>query len=396
MRSTHLRSIVHAVLVAAVAALSLPALAAERPLPAYLDPTLDQPISARALLGGGGGDAGDKAKRFSIGLNIGLKADMANLGEAIAQDGTVDLAGSTMASTFYSTDTLVVGDRDSLAIWHNSNNTGSDFTILGAEPTLGGPLLGADLGLSAQYEFDDILGVPVYFKTGFNYVTSFSGGVQRRQLGNVLTNLTAPDGAAPTLAIPLAMAGYDPDDFDGGTLDTAFTAGWYEIPFSLGFKVPVKKQSFFYGWIGASYFSGGFDVHLQLDEQYVNAVTTHVDTEQANPADMVTPGAAWSAEGLDEVVSFRASTFGLNYGLGGQIDLGFGLVWYAELNSSGAAKTVYSNDLSDHAAETLTRLSSSTLGAVGEASGDWWFKRLAFPVVMGGGSLRTGLRYYIF
>lgn len=396
MNSRQLRTFVRIFVPATLAAITLTARAADRPLPAYLDPTLDQPISARSLLGGGGGEAGEKTKRFSIGVNLGLKADMANLGVTIAQDGTVDLEETTVASTFYSTDTLVVGDRDNLAIWRNSDLTESDFTILGAEPTLGGALLGTDIGVQVQYELDDILSLPIYVKTGFNYVTSFSGGAQQRQLGNVLGNLTSPTGAAPTLAIPLAMAGYDPEDFDGGVLTTTFNAGWFEIPLSLGFKVPVKDQSFFYGWIGASYFSGGFDVRLQLNEQYVNAVTTHIDTSLA-PADMVTPGVDQSTEqGLDEVVQFRASTIGLNYGLGGQVDLGFGLVWYVELNASGAAKTVESNLLSDRGQEVLTRLSSSTLGAVGGASNDYWFKRLAFPVVMGGGSLRTGLRFYIF
>jgi len=395
MHARTFRSSLRIALPAALAACSFAVRAADRPLPAYLDPTLDQPISARALLGGGG-DAPAKAKRFSIGVNLGLKADMANLGATIAQDGTVDLADTTVASAFYSTDKLVMGDRDNLAIWYNSDTTDSDFKLLGADPTLGGPLLGADIGVSVQYELDEILSIPLYVKTGFNYVTRFSGGVQERQLGTVLSDLTAPDGAAPELAVPFALKGYFPEDFDGGVLKSSFDAAWFEIPVSLGFKIPVKDQSFFYGWIGASYFSGGFDVHLQMDKQYVNAVTTHVDTT-LDPTEMVTPGVDQSTEeGLDEVVQFRAGTIGLNYGVGGQVDLGYGLVWYIELNSSGAAKTVYSNDLSPRGQEVLTRLSSETLGAVGGASNDYWFKRLAFPVVMGGGSLRTGLRFYLF
>jgi len=327
--------------------------------------------------------ADDSPKRFSLSVNVGLKSDMANLGSTILQDGTVDTADTTLANAVYGTDKALMSDRDNLAIWHNSENGSDSFRMLGAEPVLGGALLGLEVGGTVRYELDDVISFPLYVQTGFHYMMS-TGGHQERTLGDVAT-------ANPDLAGLLGLKGFNPADFTGGTMVSDYSASWFEIPLSIGVKVPIKRDySFLYGGAGASYFNGGFQVEMDVDEQYANVLATHL---LANPDALggydvvnLSPGA------VQDTVSFTMANFGLNYEVGAQIGLSNGLAFYIELNSSGAAETVKSSAMKTETSQLLTALTSATLA---EADDDW-FDRLAFPVVATGGAVRIGVRYYLF
>ncbi|MBW2256642.1 MAG: hypothetical protein JRI25_18880, partial [Deltaproteobacteria bacterium] len=74
--------------------------------------------------------ADDDLKRFSISVNVGVRADMAGLGSTILQDGTVDTADTTLANAVYGTDKALMSDRSNLAIWHNSDNGDETFRML--------------------------------------------------------------------------------------------------------------------------------------------------------------------------------------------------------------------------------------------------------------------------
>ena len=319
-------------------------------------------------------------KRFSVGVSVGLTPDMASLGSTITQDGTLDTGETTMANLIYSTDKALVSDRDNFAIWHNSNNTDSGFKLLGAEPVLGGPLLGMEIGGNVQYEFDDLINFPLYLRAGFHYSFSMSGGHQERTLGDAAQSI-------PQVAQLLAANGEDPADYVGGTMITDYSANWFEIPITLGVAVPVKSLPYTraYGGIGVSFFQGGFGVALDIDEQYANVLATHLDTENLT-VNNLSPGA------VQDEVDFRIGGTGLNWHVGAQAGTKIGLAFFLELNASGTSKTVLSSPLQPATRQLLTATSSETL----YSQDPEWFKRLSFPVVTSGARVRAGIRYYFF
>jgi hypothetical protein len=324
--------------------------------------------------------ADDAPKRLSVDVSFGLRPDMASLGDTIAQDGTIDTAESTMANLVYSTGKALMSDRNNMAIYHNSDSTSSSFQLLGEEPVVGGPLLGMDFGASVRYELDDVIGFPLFVKAGFNYIASVSGGHQERVFGNAAS-------ANPDIAGLLMANGEDPANYVGGTMINEYSASWFEIPVTVGFKVPLgQQQSFAYAGFGLSMFRGGFSVDLDVDENYANVLATHIDTDALTVTNL-SPGA------VQDTIDFELGGVGLNYLLGAQSALGAtGAVVFFELNSSGSAKTVYSSALKSETRQLLTATSSASL----YAEDSEWFKRLAFPVVAGGGTVRFGLRYYFY
>lgn len=325
-------------------------------------------------------DDEDAPKRFSFGINVGLTPDMASLGATITQDGTIDTGDTTMANLVYSTDQALMSDRDNSAIWHNSQHTDSAFKLLGAEPVLGGPLLGLELAGNVQYEFDDLISFPLYLRAGFHYSFSASGGHQERTLGDAAQ-------AIPEVAALLQANGEDPANYVGGTMVTDYKANWFEIPITLGLKVPFKKMPYThaYGGIGVSFFQGGFGVGLDVDEQYANVLATHIDSEAATVTNL-SPGA------VQDEIDFRIGGTGLNWQLGAQAGTKIGLAFFLELNSSGTSKTVLSSAMKSETRQLLTATSSETL----YGQDPEWFKRLAFPVVASGARVRVGVRYYFF
>lgn len=319
-------------------------------------------------------------KRLSVDISFGVRPDMANLGNTIVQDGTIDTADSTMASLVYSTGKALMSDRNNMAIWHNSASTESSFNLLGEEPETGGALLGMDFGASARYELDDIIDFPLFVKAGFHFTTRVSGGEQRRVLGNAAA-------ANPDIAGLLMANGEDPADYVGGTMVSKYDASWIEIPITVGFKAPLgREDTFAYAGAGISIFRGGFSVGLDVDANYANVLATHIDTDALTVTNL-SPGA------VNDTVEFQLGGLGFNYMLGAQAAIGdTGAVVFLELNSSGAAKTVYSSGLKAETRRLLTATSSATLASQDPE----WFKRLAFPVVASGGTARVGLRYYFY
>ncbi len=320
-----------------------------------------------------------KAKRLSFQVSLGIKPDMANLGSTIARDGTIDTASTTIANALYSTTSALMGDRDTRTHWQNSQTTDSAFRLLGEEPKRGGPMLGLDLGLSVQYELDDVINLPLYVKAGLHYTTRVFGGSQDRTHGDVAA-------ADPTVAGLLRANGENPDDFINGTMITQYDASWIELPITVGIKVPFKdEQSFVYGGLGVSYFRGGFSVEFDIDERYANALATHIDADAAT-VNNLSPGA------VNDKLDLIAGAVGLNWQLGAQARVANNSVVYFELNASGTAKTVYSSEMKPETQQLLTALSSENLAEQDPR----WFKRLAYPVVTSGAVMRVGFRYYFF
>ena len=326
------------------------------------------------------GDSG-KVKRFSFGVNMGLKGNQANLGDTITKDGSVDTASSTVANTFYSTKKAIMSDRDNAAIKYNSGNTAAPFNQL-ASFTEGGPLTGLDFGAQGQYDLDDILHLPLFVRAAFNYQLTMGGGSQSRTLGDVST-------ANPSASALLISNGLTPSDYSGGTMTSKFSSNQIEIPISVGFNARISEKTKVYFGFGASYFYGGWDVKLNIDEKYANALATHVNTTNLTATNY------WKAAGggaIDETLSFRTSGLGVNYFMGIEQMLTGNLAGFAEIYASGFAKLSYSTQLSDKGQKLFTAMSSETLAQQDPN----WFKRLAFPVVLGGASIKIGVKYYLF
>lgn len=320
-------------------------------------------------------------KRLSVSFSLGIRPDMASLGSTIAQDGSIDTADSTAASLLYSTGQAFMSDRDNMTLAENSAATDSIFNVLSDYQT-GGPMLGAEYGGDLRYELDDIIKVPLFVKAGFYYSARFSGGAQSRTLGNVATE-------SVDLLQAFAFNGLDAEDYVNGQMDTTWDAQWWEVPISLGFKVPIKPHTFGYGYAGVSFFSGGFDVGINVDERYANVLTTHINTDTDTGIPEITN---YSPGAVNEVIQFRTSGLGINYGLGVQVGIRRTWAVFLELNSSGTAGTVFSNPISDESKQLLTGLSSESLAS----SDPQWFDQVAYPVVISGASGRIGVRAYLF
>ncbi len=192
----------------------------------------------------------------------------------------------------------------------------------------------------------------------------------------------------------MGFNGLAAEDFVGGKMITDYTASWYEIPITIGVKVPVKREySYAYGGVGASFFRGGFSVAMDIDEKYANVLATHIsDSEYVNEDFGIPLITNLSPGAVSDTVEFVNACWGLNYGVGVQVGTPKGLAFFAELNSSGTAGTVYSSDMKEETQQLLTATSSATLASVDDA----WFEKLAFPVVTTGAAFRIGLRVYAF
>ncbi len=335
----------------------------------------------------------DNPTRFSLGLGVGIRPDMAQLGSTIVQDGTVDVADSSLAS-YYSTNKFLMSDRDNMTLAHNSSKTDSIFNLQ-TDYKEGGSMLGLEKGGDLRYELDDVINFPLFITAGFYHTGKISGGEQSRTMGDVVGNL--PD--TYVFAIE-TLTGNSTDDYVGGTMKTTWNASWWEIPISVGMKVPIKPHWFVYGKAGVSIFNGGFDITVDVDENYANVLGSHVDAANLSGVDLSPDG------GVQDTISFRTGAVGLNYGLGTQVNIKKRFALYFEMNASGAAKTVYNSSQVKDETKQLFTATSSELVAGGSGSEDdpgtyiqgdpTWFDQLAYPVVMQGASGRMGLRMYFF
>lgn len=328
--------------------------------------------------------AQEPAKRFSVAVSAGLKGNLADLGGTITKDGTIDTGSHTLAKQVYSTSKVIMSDRDNFAIKHNSASTGSAFNLL-KDTKAGNPLTGLDLGINTQYDLDDILGgIPLFTRVGFQYMLHISGGSMSRTLGDATVQNTVLG------ALLLTQTGKPGSEYAGGTMKTEFSAGWMEIPVSIGFNARLNNnQTKLYAGVGASWFYGGWDVKLDIDEKYANVLGTSVNLSAGTATNY------WAQAGggsLSETVKFRASGLSVHYFTGLEQMLAGDLAAFIEVYASGYVQTVYSSELSDKAQKLLTMTSSDSLYNYDSN----WFKRLAFPVVLGGASIKVGARYFLF
>lgn len=316
------------------------------------------------------------SKRLSVGVNLGLKSDMAALGATITKDGTIDVGETTVANSFYGTNQWFMSDRDNKLQKYNSDNTASPLNTI-SDYKEGGAMTGLDIGVDARYDLDDILGLPLFARGGFNYVMKIGGGTQERTLGNTLTN--SSDGQA------LLAANSMSDVFSGGVMKSTWNASWMYIPVSVGLNARISEKSLVYFGAGVSWFNGGWSVDMDLDQKYVNALTTYYDSSTNTLSTLSGAGP------VSQTVEFKASGLGVNYFLGVETFIADSIAVFGEMNASGYAATSFSNKASSTTSKVFTRATSK-----GASDQDTEFiKRLSYPVVMGGATIKIGTRYYI-
>jgi hypothetical protein len=319
----------------------------------------------------------EEPRSLAIGVYTGFRPDLSELGNSIVKDGTTNLTAGNILNAFGGTTHLIQADKDDEALYRASQSTNSAYKFL-SEQKSAGALMGLTLGLDLKYDFNDRQHLPFFVKVGVDYTFKIMGGTQERTLGSAIDTAT-PFG--PTIK---ELTG----GTEGGRMKTVFDASWVEVPLSVGMSVTLPGGHRIYAGFGVSYFNGGFSTDFDMNAKYVTAATTFTDGNKIY--------APLERNALQRKVSFNYSGVGPNFLLGAEGKLGRGAL-FLEWVGAGATDTVYSNELSEAGQRFFTAVSSSPAGGViAPYNADpSLFKRIAFPVVLGGLYFRLGYRFYV-
>ncbi len=324
------------------------------------------------------GDCSEGRKEMlSFGISTGLRTNMAQLGDTIAKDGTIELGTNTALRALGGTKNLFQSDKDDAVLVHNSASTNSAYKFLSSSKS-GGPLMGMTIGGDVKLELAKLLHLPLFVRTGVEYTFRVSGGHHERVLGSAIETTTPLGGAVRD-----ATGGVT-----GGSMSYQFDAKWLEIPLTVGLSIPLEGGHHVYGGFGPSYYRGGFSVKADLDERYVRAATTLVDGNTVY-GPLVT-------DAIHEKINFAWAGLGFNYVLGIEARLDDRNAIFFEYAATGGADTRFSSEPSAQVQKLLTAVNSSVAGGVvlPATPDDRFLKRIAFPVVLGGGFFRIGYRFY--
>jgi hypothetical protein len=318
-----------------------------------------------------------RKETLSFGFSTGLRTNMALLGDTIAKDGTMELGSGTALRALGGTKNIFQSDKDDAVLVHNSQSTNSPYKFLESS-TNGGALMGITLGGEVKLELAKLLHLPLFVRTGAEYTFRVSGGQHERVLGSAIENAT-PLGAA----VRDATGGVT-----GGTMSYAFDAHWLEVPLTIGLSVPIEGGHKVYGGFGPSYYRGGWSVQVDMDERYVRAATTLLDGN--------TVYGPLVKSAIHDTVSFSWAGLGFNYVLGLEARVDDRNSLFFEYAATGGADTRFSSQPSPDVQRFLTAVNSGVTGGVilPASQDDRFLKRIAYPVVLGGGFFRIGYRFY--
>ena len=302
---------------------------------------------------------------------------MALLGDTLMKDGTLELSSSSALRALGGTKNILQSGKDDAVLVHNAQSTNSAYHFLERERTTG-PLMGLTLGTEVKLELQKLLRLPVFVRLGAEYTFRISGGKHERVLGSAIENATPLGGAVRD-----ATGGVT-----GGSMTYAFDASWLELPLTIGLSIPVEGGHRVYGGFGPSYYRGGFSVDLDMDERYVRAATTLVDGN--------TVYGPLVRDAIHEKATFAWAGLGFNYVLGLEARVGERNALFFEYAATGGGDTRLSSEPSAAAQRFLTAVNSGVSGGVvvPATSDDRFLKRIAYPVVLGGGFFRIGYRFY--
>lgn len=159
---------------------------------------------------------------LSVGFGLGLKPNLGNLGDTIADDG---LEGANAHPIWGK----MIPDEKTLLVL-------DDMNVLKDVKT-SGAMSGIDFAINVRYDIMNVF----FARTGFNYTTKVMGGKSEWTYG--------PNSGG------LATAG-------DGFLEWKYNS--WTIPFVLGINIPVLDgKANFYAGIGFSYSKGGWSVEME-------------------------------------------------------------------------------------------------------------------------------------
>ena len=314
---------------------------------------------------------------LSFGISTGLRANMASLGDTVAKDGTVELSSNSALRALGSTKNVFQSGKDDAVLVHNSASTNSAYKFLDRQENTGA-LMGITLGSEVKLELAKLTNLPLFVRVGADYTFRVGGGYSERVLGSAIENATPLGGAVRD-----ATGGVT-----GGTMTYQFDARWLELPLTIGLSIPIEGGHKVYGGFGPSYYRGGFSVELNMDERYVRAATTLLDGNTVY-GPLVT-------NALHEKIDFKWAGLGFNYVLGIEARVGDRNALFFEYAATGGADTRFSSTPSAEGQRFLTAVNSSVSGGVvvPAQADERFLKRIAYPVVLGGGFFRIGYRFY--
>jgi hypothetical protein len=318
-----------------------------------------------------------RKETLSFGLSTGLRTNMAQLGDTIVKDGTVELGSNSALRALGGTKNVFQGGKDDAVLVHNSASTNSAYKFLDRAEN-SGALMGVTVGGDVKLELAKILDLPLFVRTGAEYTFRVGGGRHERVLGSAIENATPLGGAVRD-----ATGGVT-----GGTMMYQFDASWLEVPLTIGLSVPLEGGHRLYGGFGPSYYRGGFSVDIDMDERYVRAATTLLDGN--------TVYGPLVRDAIREKIDFTWGGLGFNYVLGMEARLDDRNALFFEYAATGGADTRFSSAPSADAQRFLTAVNSGVSGGVvmPASADDRFLKRIAYPVVLGGGFFRLGYRFY--
>ncbi len=311
-------------------------------------------------------------KSFSVGITLGIVSDLAALGSTIIDDGTLDTADGSLANAT-NTGLLIMSDKDDAVALTSSQNTnvGPLQFLSGFEEA--GPMMGMSIGGYAMYDFLSLADLPFFARLGFDYVVQVSGGEHSRTLASGVDQYADANGFSRPIS----------GSYTGATMKHTFTSSWLEIPLTVGICLPVGKYGKVYGGLGMSYFNGGWALEVDLDAEYAQYLTMFAGNAQA----LVTSE-------VKEKVEFKVSTISVNFCLGAEVNVAYGIAVSFEYWGSGAAQTVHSETkFSSNAAQIMT---AALAGEDAAAADSEYIKQFAYPVVLGSSFFKFGVKYYIF
>jgi hypothetical protein len=345
--------------------------AAPAPIPAPAAATQHVTPSAHCDCEGG------RKEILSFGISTGLRANMASLGDTIAKDGTVELGSNTALRALGGTKNVFQSGKDDAVLLHNSSSTNSAYKFLDRQEN-SGALMGITVGGEVKLELAKLVDLPLFIRAGADYTFRVGGGYSERVLGSAIENATPLGGAVRD-----ATGGVT-----GGTMSYQFDARWLELPLTIGLSIPIEGGHKVYGGFGPSYYRGGFSVDLNMDERYVRAATTLLDGN--------TVYGPLVSNALNEKIDFTWAGLGFNYVLGLEARVGDRNALFFEYAATGGADTRFSSAPSADGQRFLTAVNSGVTGGVvvPAQADDRFLKRIAYPVVLGGGFFRIGYRFY--
>ncbi len=306
----------------------------------------------------------------SIGLTAGYLYDICTVGSAILSGGVAPLNGDSLASKA-GFEYLLMPDKDLMALNEASGNTGASRWKVVDGYQAGGVMEGVDIGTYAMYDFNDWLGVPLFIRGGFSYVTKLTGGVQEVTLGAGVDEIAGDGGSSWP----------QPVSYKGAQMKAEWGAQWMEVPVSVGMTWECLDRGKVYAGIGGSWFHGGFSVSVDMDKEYAAFLTAY----EGEPAKQI-------VEPVKETIQFTSYGLSANMFLGMEAFVSQNWALTAEYWSGGFANTVYAEtEFSDTAGEVMTM----ALGGPDVTGQDKkYISRFAYPVVLSTVTIKFGVKYY--